>query len=364
MKKILPYIITVILFVFTALPVKSQNVMFNAYFDSLNVDTKEMRIGEHAKLTLEMRIDTGYDVEFLIPEKLAGGDIEVLDKKIYKESASDGRDIYRGECTITSFLDAPQVIPPIYAKVNDDTTSYYTNPVNLWVNTVAIDTTNLKNIKGTRPVWEAKLTWEEYRDTVYLSFLVVLLLVLLVFIIIRIVKNKPIIRIVRVKPPKPSHFTALQKIDEIKSDNTLRGEESTKDYYTRLTDTLREYMHNRYKFNASDMTTAEIIENLLRFNDKEAIKDVQEILEVADLVKFAKMKPSLNENDRNMLNAIDFVNATKNVEEENLKPVETKVVNERSRTRRYWLVAFIVLISCALIAVAALLIIDLGHMLG
>ena len=337
--------------------------MFNAYFDSLNVDTKEMRIGEHATLTLELCIDTGYDVELLVPKKLAG-DIEVLDRKDYRTSDPTGRDIYRSECTITSFLDAPQIIPPIYAKVNDDSTSYYTNPVNLWVNTVPVDTTNLKNIKGLRPVWDARLTWEEYRDTVYLSFLVLLLLALLVLIIIRIVKNKPIIRVVRVKPPKPSHFTALQKIDEIKSDNTLRGEESVKDYYTRLTDTLREYMHNRYKFNATDMTTGEIIENLLRFNDKEAIKEVKEILEVADLVKFAKMKPSLNENDRNMLNAIDFVNATKNVEEENLKPVETKVVNERSRTRKYWLVASIVLISSALVAVVALLIIDLGHMLG
>ena len=363
MKKIFSFIITAILLLFTALPVKSQNVMFNAYFDSLNVDTKEMRIGEHATLTLELCIDTGYDVELLVPKKLAG-DIEVLDRKDYRTSDPTGRDIYRSECTITSFLDAPQIIPPIYAKVNDDSTSYYTNPVNLWVNTVPVDTTNLKNIKGLRPVWDARLTWEEYRDTVYLSFLVLLLLALLVLIIIRIVKNKPIIRVVRVKPPKPSHFTALQKIDEIKSDNTLRGEESVKDYYTRLTDTLREYMHNRYKFNATDMTTGEIIENLLRFNDKEAIKEVKEILEVADLVKFAKMKPSLNENDRNMLNAIDFVNATKNVEEENLKPVETKVVNERSRTRKYWLVASIVLISSALVAVVALLIIDLGHMLG
>ena len=363
MKKIFPYIATVALFVFMALPVKSQNVMFNAYFDSLDVDTKEIRIGEHAKLTLELSIDTGYDVELLVPKKLAD-DIEVLDRQDYMTCDAYGRDIYRSECTITSFLDAPQVIPPIFAKVNDDTTSYYTNPLNLWVDTVPIDTTNLKNIKGLRPVWEARLTWEEYRDAVYLSFLIILLITLLVLIIIRIIRNKPIIRIVRVKPPKPSHFTALQKIDEIKSDNTLRSEDSAKDYYTKLTDTLREYMHNRYKFNASDMTTGEIIENLLRFNDKEAIKEVKEILEVADLVKFAKMRPSLNENDRNMLNAIEFVNATKNIEEENLKPVETKVVNERSRIQKYWLVASIVIILCALIAVAALLIIDLGHMFG
>ena len=112
------------------------------------------------------------------------------------------------------------------------------------------------------------------------------------------------------------------------------------------------------------MTTGEIIENLLRFNDKEAIKEVKEILEVADLVKFAKLQPSLNENDRNMLYAIDFVNATKDVEEENIKPVEKKIVNERSLTQKRWLIVSIAVVFCVLVAVAALLITDLGHLIG
>lgn len=360
MKKIFSYI-SVLVLAFAALPVKAQNVVFNAYFDSANVDTKEMRIGEHARLILELGIDSGYNVELQIPDRLTA-DIEVLGKKESRTIGSKGRETYRSECTITSFADSLQTIPPITAKVNDDV--YYTNATYLAVSSVPIDTLNLKNIKGFRPVWEVKLTWEEYRDAAYLSFLLVVLLGLLAWIVVRYMNNKPIIRIVREKPPKPSHFTALQKIDEIKSDVTLRGEESAKEYYTRLTDALREYMHSRYKFNAADMTTGEIIENLLRFNDKEAIKELKEILEVADLVKFAKLKPSLNENDRNMLSAIDFVNTTKDVEEENRKPVEKTVVNERSLLQKRWLIAAIVAVLCVVVAVAALLITDLGHMFG
>jgi hypothetical protein len=343
------------------LPAKSQNVIFNAYFDSLHIDTKEMRIGEHARFIVELSVDSGYEVEVEIPEALTA-DVEVLDKKIYRSTDANGRQTFRNECIITSFLDTLQVIPPVLAKVNDDI--YYTNPTNLWVNSIPIDTLNLKNIKGFRPVWDVELTWNEYRDTVYLSFLLLVLLALLTWIIIRYINNKPIIRIVREKPRKPSHFTALQKIDEIKSDSALHMQESAKDYYTRLTDALREYMYNRYKFNAADMTTGEIIENLLRFNDKEAIREVKEILEVADLVKFAKLQPSLNENDRNMLYAIDFVNATKDVEEENLKPVEKKIVNERSLTQKRWLIASIAVVFCVIVAVAALLITDLGHLIG
>lgn len=360
MKKILSYIFAAFL-LFFALPAKSQNVLFNAYFDSLNVDTKEMRIGEHANFILELSVDSGYSVDIQIPDALTA-DIEVLEKKSYKATNAKGRDTYRSECVITSFIDSMQVIPPVIAKVNDD--EYYTNATYLLVNSVPVDTTNLKNIKGFKPVWDAELTWAEYRDAVYLLFLLIVLLALLTWIVVRYINNKPIIRIVREKPRKPSHFTALQKMDEIKSDDTLHREDSVKDYYTKLTDTLREYMYNRYKFNAADMTTGEIIENLLRFNDKEAIKEVKEILEVADLVKFAKMKPSLNENDRNMLYAIDFVNATKDVEEENQKPVEKKVVNVRSLTQKRWLIASIVVVLCTLVAVAALLITDLSYMFG
>lgn len=360
MKRILSYIVVAFVLI-VAVPATSQNVLFNAYFDSLNIDSKEMRIGEQAKFILELSVDSGYVVEMQIPDILAGG-IEVLDRKSSMTVDPNGRETHRSECVITSFADVVQVIPPVIAKVNND--EYYTNETTLFVNSVPVDTTDLKNIKGFRPVWEVELTWNEYRDAVNLSFLLVVLLAVLVWVIIRLIKNEPIIRIVKEKPRKPSHFTALQKMDEIKSDNSLHCEESVKDYYTRLTDTLREYMFNRYKFNAADMTTGEIIENLLRFNDREAIKEVREILEVADLVKFAKMKPSLNENDRNMLNAIDFVNATKDVEEENLKPVEKKVVNERSQTQERWLIASVVVLFCIMGAVAALLITDLGNMFG
>ena len=81
-------------------------------------------------------------------------------------------------------------------------------------------------------------------------------------------------------------------------------------------------------------------------------------------MKFAKFRPSLNENDRNMLCAIDFVNATKDVEEENRKPVEKRVVNERSVVQKRWLVVSIAIVLCVVVAVAALLITDLGHMFG
>ena len=126
---------------------------------------------------------------------------------------------------------------------------------------------------------------------------------------------------------------------------------------------MREYMQNRFKFNATDMTTPEIIDNLLRFNDKDAIREVKELLDVDDLVKFAKFKPTQYENDCNLNNAVEFVNATKNVDEENHKIVEKKVVNERSMTQKRWLIAAIVVVASVLIAVITLLVVDIDNLL-
>jgi hypothetical protein len=122
-------------------------------------------------------------------------------------------------------------------------------------------------------------------------------------------------------------------------------------------------MHERYGFNATEMTTSEIVEHLLKIQDKESIKEIREILQVADLVKFAKLQPSMNENDRNMANAIDFVNVTKNVEEENIQqPTEKKIVNKRSLLEKRILIASISVIAVILLVIASLLAIDMYNL--
>ena len=45
------------------------------------------------------------------------------------------------------------------------------------------------------------------------------------------------------------------------------------------------------------MTSTEIIDKLLEMKDKEAISDLRELFQTADLVKFAKHNPLMNEND-------------------------------------------------------------------
>ena len=180
---------------------------------------------------------------------------------------------------------------------------------------------------------------------------------------ISLVKNKPIIRIVKVKPKLPSHVVAINRIDEIKNNEALSAEGNEKEYYTLLTDVLREYMHDRFGIDAQEMTTSEIIDEMLKIKDKDSIKELKEILEVSDLVKFAKMKPGERENRLNMANAIEFVNETKNIEEEHIvQPTEMKIVNERSLLHKRVLIATVIILAIVIVGVIFLLTTDLYNM--
>ena len=125
----------------------------------------------------------------------------------------------------------------------------------------------------------------------------------------------------------------MKKIETIKADKVAKREDP-KAYYTELTDVIRIYIKERFGFNAMEMTSAEIIERLLEEKDKESIHDLKVMFETADLVKFAKYAPLMNENDMNLVNAVDFINQTKIEEDPNAKkePTEIKSGGEAFQT--------------------------------
>ena len=350
-------IYTIVLLIFLSLgTATSQNVVLNA-----EIDTFQMMIGEQTRIKLELSVDAGHKVMMPELDKELMSGIEILEKKRdIKSLNGNRRNLYTDEYLITSFDSTLYNIPPF--KVMVDSSEYLSNSLALAVYTMPIDTANLQNICGPKDVWDVELTWEEYRDSVHLGIILFFLALALAWVVVRFVKNKPIIRIVKIKPKEPSHIVALNRIENIKNDDTWKDDENVKEYYTQLTDALREYMFSRFGFNAAEMTTNEILDYLCGIDNKENIAELKEILETADLVKFAKLHPTANENSRNMQNAIEYVNVTKNIEEEKQEPTEKKVVNQRSLLEKRVLVASIVVLVLVLIAVIALLTTDLYNL--
>lgn len=170
----------------------------------------------------------------------------------------------------------------------------------------------------------------------WMSVLLLLLIVMGVYLYSQFKENKPInIRIKVIKRLLP-HQKAMKAIELIKADKMVQSE-NQKEYYTKLTDTLRKYIQERYGFNAMEMTSSEIIDRLTSSQDQSAIDELKELFITADLVKFAKYSTLINENDKNLVNAIEFINSTK-VEnlpvEEIVKPNLTEEEKLSVKTRK------------------------------
>lgn len=147
----------------------------------------------------------------------------------------------------------------------------------------------------------------------------------------------------------PPHQKALNAIDKLKREK-MAASEDQKAYYTMLTDTLRQYIQERFGFNAKEMTSAEILQHLHETGDRDMLDELTELFQTADLVKFAKYSTLLNENDLNLVNAVNFIDKTKL---ENV-PTEEKIVpklsddDKRSRNSRIAIKSIIAAVCVAI----------------
>lgn len=328
-------------------PVKAQQVTVDATIDSL-----QLMIGEQAKVKLEVSFDANQKMQLpQLRDTLVRG-VEILNiAKPDTQLLNDGkRMLVNQEYTITSFDSALYYLPPFEVLVNDQ--AYRSKALALKVYSVPVDTLNPDQFFGPKSIREVPVTWEDISTIFWLTLLMVALGGLGYYLYKRFKDNKPIIRKIKVEPKLPPHIQALQDIERIKGDKHLRMVDP-KAYYTELTDVLRTYMAERFGFNAMEMTSSEIIDKLLETNDKESIRELKYLFETADLVKFAKHSPLMNENDMNLVNAVEFINQTKVEPDPNAKPEPTEITIEEKRSKqgRMLLLGSMVVIGVVIIVI-------------
>lgn len=324
----------------------AQSVTVDAKIDSLQI-----LIGEQAKITLEVSTDADKRAIFPVYTDTIVRGVEIIDiAKPDTQYLNDRRRLLiKQEYTITSFDSALYYLPPMEVLV--DNKPYHSKSLALKVYSVPVDTLHPDLFNGPKPIMQAPFVWADWYGVIVCGVLLIPLGLLLVYLIKRIFDNKPIIRKVKVEPQLPPYQLAMQEIERIKGEKIWQKGLS-KEYYTELTDALRVYIKGRFGFNALEMTSTEIIDKLLEVKDKEAVADLRSLFQTSDLVKFAKHNPMMNENDANLVNAIDFINETKAEEDENAKPQPTEitVIEKRSLRTKILLGTGIVALTVGLIA--------------
>lgn len=285
----------------------------------------EMMIGEHARLTLNVQAREGAAIEFpsLKPRQELVQGVEILNV----EQPSPTTLVV----LLTSFDGKLYYLPPLKVKV--DGKEVTAKSLALKVNEVEVDTTQMNQFFGPKDVQDNPFSWDDWKPSFWLSLLALLLLAVGFWLWLRLRDNKPIIKHIRIVKRLLPHQKAMQEIEQIKADKMVSSE-NQKEYYTKLTETLRRYIEERYGFSAMEMTSSEIIERLMATADQQMMDELRQLFTTADLVKFAKYSTLINENDMNLVNAIDFINQTKIENQPTEETVKPELTREDIRTQK------------------------------
>ena len=210
--------------------------------------------------------------------------------------------------TITSFDEGIYYLPPLAVqRLSKDgiLDTLVFEPQKLEIKTMPVDTATFKPHDIKEPI-RYPVTFAEVAPWVAGGLALAGLIALIVWLVIRYRRkhNPEYIK------KDPAHIIALRKLDKYRG-NALWAPEKQKTFYSGITDTLREYIADRYGIGAMEMTTAEIF-NDMKNTDAPAdlLEELKELFERADFVKFAKFTASDEDNAKALPSAVRFVTST------------------------------------------------------
>lgn len=301
------------------------------------IDSIQILIGQQAHVTLDVNLKKGQKLEMpkLVSTQQLTPGVEIIDVSTLDTSKLDNEMMrVRQIITLTSFDEKLYYLPPLKVKVNGK--QYESKSLALKVLTVPVDTLHPEKFFPPKNVQDNPFQWSEWSGIFLLSFIIILLLCVVFYLRVRLNDNKPVLKKIRLVKKLPPHQKAMNEIEKIKSER-MTSSEDQKTYYTRLTDTIRKYIEERFGFNAMEMTSSEIIWRLQKSEEKDKLEELKELFNTADLVKFAKYTTHISENDANLVSAVDFINSTKLESQSTIERIEPKltVADKRSARSRF-----------------------------
>jgi len=251
------------------------------------IDTTKNKIGAEFKLTLKTNVDTLSKVVF--PNARNFGALEVIQSYPIDTVRKNDRYELIKKYGLTQFDSGRYTIPSIRILINNK--AFLSDSIKVEVANVQVDTLKQKmyDIKDIVKANEGIGDWWKY----------LLGLVLIggigAFVYWYFKKRK------KDKIEEEIYKTPIEKATSLL--NNLEKKElwqhgEVKEYYSELTDIVRNYIEEAIEIPAMESTTSELIEGLKLASQKkkmklskETIENLFVVLKQADLVKFAKSKP-------------------------------------------------------------------------
>lgn len=290
-------------------PLQAARVSVDARLDSMS-----MFIGNQNYLTLEITVpeESAVSLPVVAADTLITN-VFILRASLDSQRVDNGRKRYTQQWLLTCFDEGLYYIPPFTVDVDGE--DYVSNYLSLKVLTFDVDTAS-KAIFDIKPVEKAPFVPSDYLRPIFMVWGGLSLAILAVMLVLVFRRRRELERVATPDPELllPPHVAALKALDTIREEK-LWQQGRYKDFYTQLTDVLRKYIFRRYGISAMEMTSAEILETLRQDEEGKEIRQMlAQILTLSDFVKFAKMNPLPDENDRSLRDAYGFVEQTKQEE--------------------------------------------------
>ena len=308
---------TILVLVLAGATALAGNVTFKAKLDSAT-----LLMGKTTALHLEITQDK--DARGFFPgEQLdtLSAMVEIAERLAADTTSLDNNRIQiNRDLIIQSFDSGLWVIKPIPYVINGDTA--YSNQLTLKV--LPVDVSQMKDIHDIKPVEDVPFNLLDWLPDYWWAWLLGLLLIVGGVWAYRKYYKKGINPLKPSKKRLPPYEEAMINLRNLKAAQLWQqGQE--KEYFTGLTDILRVYIDRRFDINAVEMTSSQIIDTLKRNEETKAVNEQLEmILEIADIVKFANARPLADDNEVAYQRAVNFVEATRPVEKPEISKEEAK----------------------------------------
>ncbi|WP_410504747.1 hypothetical protein [Maribacter sp. ACAM166] len=268
------------------------------------VDTTYIKIGQQIKWTVTVEVDTTAQVIF--PEGQTFSPLETVEAFATDTTRKKDRLTLQKIYALTQFDSGAYKLPAQRIEING--TGFMTDSMLINVATIPVDTLNQK-MYDIKPLINVEKSTTEFWKYLLIGILVLLVLGGLFYWFVLRKKALTEEEKVALLPPYDRALLELKRLENSK----YLIQDEYKQYYSELTAIVRSYLEEDVHVTALESTTGQLIEKLellkdageLRLDD-DTIKQFQQILQTADLVKFAKNKPStlIAEQDRKLVEQI------------------------------------------------------------
>ena len=322
------------------------------------IESDSILIGKELFYKIDVNLEKKQAIIF--PDSASFVPFELLSETKVDTIQSNNGFIFSKSYAITSFDEGEYIIPKIKVQIGDKLFS--TDSKKIKVNMVEVDTTK-QGLYEIKPPFDDFSTLEIIKLGLVNNYLKLLSIILLILVIILF--RKKIVKffnpILNIKPTLSPLELADKRIIKLEKFET-KSNSDIKHFYSELIFLLRCFLDKEIYSRALESTTNELISGLNNLRElklfaipKKSINRIQEILNRADLVKFAKFLPQrhISQNDLKAIKEeISILSSLipEPSEEQKLKDLNyQKETIKRLRNARIKIVLFSIVVSSILL---------------